>query len=279
MEERIIWPNGARMAFMLSFDVDGESLWYAIDPENARRPKVLSLGTYGPLRGMPRILDLLDELDIKATFFYPGFTAEKYPEGVKEAARRGHEIAFHGYLHENFGELNEKEQREIFTKTMKILEDLTGQKVKGFRTPAGDLTKETLELLEEYDFTYSSSMRGDDRPYRIEIDGRATNLVEMPAHWELDDFFYFGFNFKPPVPAGQCRIFSTEIPFQVFTEEFKGYYKYGLMYVIMFHPQVIGKPGRMLFLKKFLDFVKSYPDVWFAKGADIAGYWSEKHFN
>jgi peptidoglycan-N-acetylglucosamine deacetylase len=278
MERPVEWPNGAKMAFMLSFDVDGESLWLALDPENARRPKVLSLGTYGPLRGMPRILDLLDEFSIKATFFYPGYTAEKYPEGVKEASKRGHEIAFHGYLHENFGNLDEKKQREIFNKTMKILEDLTGLKVKGFRTPAGDLTQDTLKLMEEFGFTYSSSMRGDDRPYRIQIDGRKTNLVELPAHWELDDFPYFGFNFTPPVPHGQCRISPTDVPFKIFTEEFKGYYKYGLMYVIMFHPQVIGKPGRMLFLRNFLEFVKTYPDVWFARGEDIAGHYAQRYF-
>lgn len=278
MEQKVKWPNGARAAFMLSFDVDGESLWYALDPENARRPKVLSLGTYGPLRGMPRILDLLDELQLKATFFYPGFIAEKYPDGVKEVSKRGHEVGFHGYLHENFGELNEKKQREIFIKTKKILEDLTGGKIVGFRTPAGDLTKDTLNLLEEFEFKYSSSMRGDDRPYQIMIDDRATDMVEMPAHWELDDFVYFGFSFTPPIPKGQCRIATTDVPYQIFTEAFQGFYKYGLMYVIMFHPQIIGKPGRMLFLRRFLDYVKSYPDVWFARGRDIAEYWAQKYF-
>lgn len=278
MEKQIEWPNGARMGCMLSFDVDGESLWIALDPENVGRPKVLSLGTYGPLRGMPRILDLLDEMEIKATFFYPGYTAEKYPDGVKEAYKRGHEIGFHGYMHENFGKLEEKKQRDIFSKTTKILEDLTGQKIKGFRTPAGDLTKDTYRLMEEYGFTYSSSMRGDDRPYQIKIDGRNTNMVEIPAHWELDDFVYFGFNFTPPFPQGQCRISTTDVPYKIFTQEFEGYYRYGLMFVIMFHPQVIGKPGRMLFLKAFLDFTKTFPDVWFARGCDIAEYWSQKYF-
>lgn len=278
MENKVEWPNGARMAFMLSFDVDGETLWIALDPENAKRPKVLSLGTYGPLRGMPRILDLLDELQIKATFFYPGYIAEKYPDGVKEANKRGHEIGFHGYLHENFGVLDEKKQREIFARTTKILEDLTGKKVKGFRTPAGDLTKDTLCLMEEYGFTYSSSMRGDDRPYRIKVDGRDTTLVEIPSHWELDDFPYFGFNLIPPYPLGQCRISTTDVPYKIFTEELQGYYKYGLMFVVMFHPQVIGKPGRTLFLKKFLDFAKNYRDIWFAKGEEIAEYWSLKYF-
>jgi len=277
MEERIEWPNGATMACMLSFDVDGEAFWHSVDPENANRPKILSLGTYGPHRGVPRILDLLDELQLKVTFFIPGHTAERYPDMVKDAYKRGHEIGFHGYLHENFSKLDEKKQREIFDKAKKILEDLTGNRVIGFRLPIGDWAKTTLNLVEEYGFEYSSSMRGDDRPYRTMIDGRATDIIELPTPGELNDFIYFGSNLMPPITGGSPRIASTDHAYQVYSEAFMGYYKYGLMYAAMFHPQVIGRPGRMLFLERLLRFAKTYPRVWFATGAEIAEYWKQKY--
>ena len=92
------WPNNGRIAVMMAFDLDGESLWEAnhtpIDTLNAPR------GSYGPIQGMPRILNLLDKHGIPATFFVPGITAERYPEVVREIGRCGHEIGYHGYIHE-----------------------------------------------------------------------------------------------------------------------------------------------------------------------------------
>lgn len=80
MERSIRWKNGARCAVMLSFDVDGEALWIARDPALADRPIHMSMGAYGPKTGVPRILRILDRHDIKAGFFIPGWTMERYPE-------------------------------------------------------------------------------------------------------------------------------------------------------------------------------------------------------
>ena len=88
------WPNSGRIAVMMAFDLDGESLWEAnhtpIDTLNAPR------GSYGPLQGTPRILNLLERRGIPATFFVPGVICRRCPEQVRAIAAAGHEIAAHG---------------------------------------------------------------------------------------------------------------------------------------------------------------------------------------
>jgi len=271
----IPWPNGAKTAVMITVDVDAEFVWLGMDPTNIDRPKTLSMGQYGPRRGLGRILDVLDRFGVKATFFVPGRVAELYPEQIREIAKRGHELGHHGYEHENFGLMSEEQQRDVFLKGINALENVCGVRPTGYRTPAGDMTVETKRLLQEFGFKYSSSMRGDDRPYFIEVDDQATDLVEIPAHWELDDFPYFAFNYYPPFPAGQGRIANYNQVLSIWKDEFDGYYKYGLNYVIMFHPQSIGTPGRILLLEKLLMHMTSKPGLWFCTGSEMADFWRQ----
>lgn len=276
MGERINWPDGNRCAAMLTFDVDAETIWLSMFPESSELLKTLSMGTYGPLRGVPRILDLLDRYEVKSTFFVPGLVAEQHPQMVRDIHARGHEIANHGRVHENFSKLTIAQQRQVLMQSNSVLEDLTGEKVVGFRTPAGDFTRGTLDLLIELGFKYSSSMRGDDRPYRFELDGRKLDLIELPAHWELNDFNMFAFNYSPPMPAGQCRITSHSAAYDIWSSEFEGYYALGLMYVIMLHPQVIGTPGRIRLLERLIKQIHGCPGVWFARGCDVVQWFLEQ---
>src|SRR5947207_14111753 len=94
------WPNGARVAVMLTFDFDAESGWLSRDPSHKDRPGVISQGRYGPNVGVPRLLDLLRVEQVPATFFIPGWVAEQYPDKAKKIRDAGYEIGHHGYLHE-----------------------------------------------------------------------------------------------------------------------------------------------------------------------------------
>lgn len=279
-KEAIRWPNGARCAVMISFDMDGETTW-----ANGNRGikggdkfiRSLSVGQYGPTRGVPRILDLLKEYNVPATFFVPSWCAEHYPDVFKRIARENHDIGNHGYTHERFFEKTVEEQTEIIEKSQRIFENLIGKKAVGFRTPSGDWSKATPGLLNKMGFLYSSSMRGDDRPYRTVIDGKTTDLIEIPTRWELDDYVQFAYHFYPAEPVGQPRISTHEHVLDNFIQEFDGYYHYGLCCSFMLHPQVIGKPGRVLLLEKLIQHIKSYPDVWFATGEQIATWWRKNY--
>ena len=198
MEDKIRWPGGAKCAVMLSFDIDGETL-FVEGPEGTdwHYPRSVSYGRFGPNRGTWHILDVLERKNVPATFFIPGRTANRYPDLVKAIGEAGHEIGCHGYDHELFSEFTLDEQKDIILRAQNEIMKQTGKKFKGFRTPSGDPTPETAALCRDLGFTYSSSMRGDDRPYRTVIDGEETDFIEIPAKWELDDYPQLSYDFFP----------------------------------------------------------------------------------
>ncbi len=271
--QRPRWPDGAHCAVMLSFDLDGPALWLDEDPGVWHRPRAFSLGAYGPWRAMPRILRLLDRHGAAASFFVPGWVAETWPQAVRAVAEAGHDLGHHGYLHELFYGRPLAEQRDILIRCSAIFRNVAGVTPAGFRTPSGDAAAETFELLEELGIGYSSSMRGDDRPYRWVLNGRSSDLIEIPARWELDDFPQFGYNDDPPAATGGDRIASLTGTLGNWRREFDGYYSRGLCYVLIMHPQVIGTPGRMLALDGLLAHIRSRPGTWLATGSQIAQWW------
>ena len=186
-----LWPEGKKSAAMFTFDLDGDIIWQNMSSDEPNTEKLIrarSIGQYGPNRCVDMILDLLDKYQVKATFFVPGYVAEHNPDVIRRIDAAGHEIGNHGYTHERFVEKTVEEQLEILKKTQKVIKDITGKEPKGFRTPSGDWHVRTPYLLNELGFLYSSSMRGDDVPYYTVLDGKETDLVEIPSKWELDDY-------------------------------------------------------------------------------------------
>ncbi|WP_130861373.1 polysaccharide deacetylase family protein [Bacilliculturomica massiliensis] len=274
------WPNGYKSAAMFTFDLDGDTTWENGNrgmPNGEKYIKSLSVGQYGPKRAVDMILDKLEEYGVTATFFVPGLTAERYPEVVKKIAAAGHEVGHHGYAHERFVTKTVEEQIEIIDKTQDIFEKLLGKRATAFRTPSGDWSPETPRLLCDHGFSYSSSMRGDDRPYRTVIDGRATDFIEIPTKWELDDYVEMAYNMYPAEPAGQDRISCYRNVQDNFMREFEGCHRFGLCISFMFHPQVIGSPGRIRILDHLLKNITSREDVWVTTGEHVA-QWFRKNY-
>jgi len=277
--DKIHWKNNAQCAVMLTFDLDGDSTWANGNAEYEHGEKFIkstSIGQYGPLRGADTILKLLKKYDLPATFFVPGQIAERYPDLIRRIDAEGHEIGHHGYTHERFFDKTVDQQIEIIEKSQKIYTDLIGKPAKGFRTPSGDWSVETPALLYERGFSYSSSMRGDDRPYRTVLNGKTTDFVEIPTRWELDDYVAMAYNYFPEEPAGQDRISGYSCVLDNFTREFDGYYQYGLCPVFMMHPQVSGTPGHIRILDSLLQHILEKGDVWFARGNEIADWYREQ---
>lgn len=267
------WENNSNFIVMISVNLDAEFFWLSLSPDCINRPKTMSMGQYGMLRGLPRILDLFDKYNIKATFFTLGKVAEKYSENIKEIVKRGHEIGFHGYEHENFGLLTKEEQREIFKKGIESIKKISGQIPKGFKVPEGELTLETLELAKENGFVYSSNLSNDDYPYIHKLSNGT--LVEIPIHWALFDFPYFAFNYRPAFPKGQGRIANYTQVLNNWKTEYTGYQKEGLCYVLQVDPQTIGTPGRIGILEELLEFIVSQGGAYFATGNEIAEYFQK----
>ena len=121
---RFVWPGGKRCAAMLCFDVDGETTALSEDAGLAHRRSIMSQCEYGPRIGVPRLLGLLDHLTVPATFFIPGYIAERHPRMPLAVADRGHEIGLHSYLHEKLNHVNEAEETAILERSFSVLEKL-----------------------------------------------------------------------------------------------------------------------------------------------------------
>lgn len=271
-----IWPDNFTSAAMFTFDLDADTIWDNASlplPNGDKYIKCRSLGKYGPRRSVPMILDLLDKYSVKATFFVPGLAAERFPDIVKTIDGAGHEIAHHGYAHELFASKSVEEQIIIVERTQNIFTDLIGHPVKGFRCPSGDWTIDTPLILFERGINYSSSMHGDDRPYRTMINGKPTDFIELPTKWELDDYVQMAYSMYPPRPVGQDRISCYREVSDNFLSEFEGASRFGLLVATMFHPQVIGTPGRMQILENLLRYTTEKKDVWIATGSEVADWY------
>lgn len=264
---RVAWPKGARCAVMLSFDFDAETLWIGRDPTNVKRPGTLSQGTYGARVGVPMILELLAEEEIPATFFVPGWTAETHTSRVEAIVRDGHEIGHHGYLHKWPDPDKPAEEFEEIEKGLDSLKRTVGVVPRGYRSPAGETSENLYRLLTERGFIYDSSLMADINPYRIKA-SNGRGLVEIPWHWSLDDAPYFLFSIKTPRP-----IFTNDHVFQVWADEFREIYRWGGLFDLVMHPQVTGRPSRLALLRRMVAFIKSFPDVWFSTGTQVAEAW------
>lgn len=265
-----IWPGDTQCVAMLTFDVDGVSSWLWRDANFANFPSLMSMAEYGPSVAAPRILDLLDEHGIKASFYVPGYVAETHVELVEDIASRGHEIGHHGYMHEPPGYLDPEREMEILEKGMLILKGITGQAPTGYRSPSWELSEVSVNLLASHGFTYDSSLMGDDAPYVLNGDDPARRLVEVPVSWVLDDAPNFVY-----APAAN-RLGPMRNPDEVFgawSAEFEGLYRYGRSFNLTMHPQYIGRPGRLLMLERLIDHIRSFPNVEFMRVCDVAEMW------
>ncbi|MFC7642960.1 polysaccharide deacetylase family protein [Streptosporangium lutulentum] len=171
--EPVAWPHGKSAAASFTFDVDAESAVLFGNPAAAAsRLSVMSHQAYGPLTGLPRLLRILAEHRVRATFFVPGYTAHRHPGAVRAIADGGHEIAHHGYLHESLAEVDEAAEAEILDRGLAALAEVAGVRPVGYRAPMWELTYDSPRLLAERGFLYDSSLMDADVPYELDAAAR-----------------------------------------------------------------------------------------------------------
>ena len=248
----IVW-NCDRAAAVVTVNLDAEQFWLGMFPDSQRRPKTLSMGDYGIARGLDRVLRALSDYEIRATFFVPGMIALRHPEAVEKIIAAGHEIALHGHTHTPLHLLGRDAQAEELSLGREAIRSVAGRDPAGFRAPEGELTAESLRLVREAGFVYSSSLYDDDRPYLHE----AIGLIELPMNWNLHDFPYFAFNYGPAFPIAQSRVSSYQRVEENYLEELDAYAAAGLLYVPQFTPQSIGSPGRIPIMRHVLEAMRS----------------------
>lgn len=252
----IAWPNGARVAVALSFDYQMGTVY---DPNPAS--SVNTNSTYDGRVGLPRILALLDQYDVPASFFITGVTAHLYPETIRSIVESGrHEIGVHGWIHERTSDLPLEDERRLLRKAIESLERVSGRRPVGYRSPSWELSANTLGLLRELDFLYDSSMMADEEPYEVLVQGQRTGLVEVPVEWIRDDAVYF----RRSDPHSQEEVL------EVWKAEFDVAYDEGGLFQLTMHPRITGHRSRVAMLQQLILYMSARPDVWFGTHEAVA---------
>jgi peptidoglycan-N-acetylglucosamine deacetylase len=255
------WPGGAQVAVALTFDVDGETPW--LGEGDGRRLTLLSQGAFGPQRGLARVLELLASREVPATFYIPGRTADEHPGAVAAIMAAGHEVAHHGYLHLGTEDLDPAAQRAEMEQGLAAL-DRHGVRPAGYRSPGWELTPETLALLGEYGFAYESSLMADDRPYWVRT-GTGQSVLELPGHWSLCDWPYFGWT---PYHGGLLA--DSQAVERIWLEEFESARADRRVVTYTMHPEAIGRGYLSRMLDRLVGAMEERGGTWFATHSQIA---------
>ncbi len=267
IQNPVPWPNGAKIAVAISFDMDADSLVHIEHPKDSKtRLSTISTLRYGPEVGIPRILETYRRYNLRQTFFIPAWCIEQYPDTVDAIVADGHEVGYHGYIHEAPNSLSRDEEHYWMQRSIAVIEKHTGKRPRGNRSPLYNYSENTTDLLIAEGFVYDSSLMGDDLPYLLQTDqGR---IVELPSSWALDDW--------PPYVHSidldyMFQIMSPDRAMESFMAEFNAMRQAGNgLWIAVWHPFVSGRLSRWLRAEQMIEEMLNTGDVWFATLEEIA---------
>ena len=260
------WPMNSRVAVCLSFDTDTEA---PLLRDGTTSPTTLSASDFGAESGTPRILKMLEDHQIPATFFMTAVDAMLHPDMLAAIMKSGrHEIGVHGWIHEFTPRLAAGEEERLLDQAIAYLTRATGRRPVGYRAPSWAFSAATLDLIAKKGFLYDSSLQALDEPYEIVSRGKNTGIIELAIDWTLTETPYLGQNGRMPSP---------DLLYQLYKDEFDGAYDEGTLFVLTLHPYLSGHRAPMQHLDRFVAYMKSRPGVWFATGSQVAAYLKEAH--
>ena len=279
------WPGSAQLAlqFVINYEEGGENsivhgdtgseafLSEIIGAESwpgQRHPSMESIYEYGSRVGVWRLLKLFKQKQLPLTVFAVGMALERNPAVADMALEHGHEICSHGYRWIDYRHVSESVEREHIQKTVEIITRLTGERPLGWYT--GRTSENTRRLVvEEGGFLYDADSYDDDLPYWTRV-GNRSHLV-VPYTLDNNDMRFAtpqGFN-------------SGEQFFAYLRDAFDTLYAEGAtlprMMSVGLHCRLVGRPGRIRALERFIDYVRSFDRVWICRRIDIARHWQRQH--
>jgi|SRR5690348_6750208 len=266
------WPSGVRLPTVLTFEHQSGEGTPSLPGD---RPNYMVGGAiqYGARRGIWNILELLDQLGVKATFFVCGSTAEKYPEAVRAAHAAGHEIAGMSYSFERVRTAHPDRERAIVRQTVKALKDVCGATIKGWRCPDYRASPQTLDILSTEGFTWDSSLLNDDLPCLFDCAGGT--LVELPFTTSTADKTFIGYPY--PMRGGPDGLASA------WNSEFDVLYREGerstRFLTLSIQTWATGRPAQIRTLRQFIERLTRHNDVRFSRCGEIAAWCREAESN
>ncbi|HEX7472140.1 MAG TPA: polysaccharide deacetylase [Candidatus Limnocylindrales bacterium] len=263
------WPDGVRAAACFTFDLDAESPILFERPQAADWLDVMTHQAYGPRTGVPRLLRLLERRAVKATFFVPGFSAERWPDAVRAIRDAGHEIAHHGYLHELSRGASAAEEEARLLRGLEALDRVAGVRPVGYRAPGWTLSRAMPALLARHGFRYDSGLMDADHPYRLAVEAGADapTLIELPAQWALDDWEPYAYLLD--ITGSGVIAPPTEV-LERWTLELDALVAEGGLFILTNHPFLSGRASRSAALERLIEHAQGIDGLWIASCAEIA---------
>jgi peptidoglycan/xylan/chitin deacetylase (PgdA/CDA1 family) len=270
-EEFREWPGGARMALYVIVLHEWESVPFHRSrpmPANAHHKfDFLALGgrEYGARSGVWRLLDVLDKHGVKATMVASGLVAEVFPESLRAACGRGHEIAAHQWDQAVFPFMfqSREEERASLVKTRQALEQASGARIVGYMSPGPRPTPHTLELIAELDLRWTADYVDADIPYVISVNGKRIVSVGYAVPGFID---------AELMPLGAARALEEmKFAFDAVYEESK---RQPMKFCYAVHTHWGGSAGMARMLDEFLAHARARPGVWLARCVDLAEFWA-----
>ncbi|MFN0302406.1 MAG: polysaccharide deacetylase family protein [Burkholderiales bacterium] len=262
-------------------------------------PTDISRGMFAGEVGVPRLLKLFEKYDIKTTWFTPGHSMETFPGQMKEVAAAGHEIALHGYTHENPIAMTPEQEEAILDRCIELATKLAGRAPVGYIAPWWELSPATVDILLKRGIKYDQSlMHHDFLPYYVRVGdswtkidyskhprewmkplargNRVTGLVEIPASWHLDDLPPMMFIKAAPNSYGWANPRDLEV---MWRDQFDWVYRemdYAV-YAVSIHPDISGRPHVLLMLERLFDYIRSHPGARFCTFETMADDFRRRH--
>ncbi|RYF41117.1 MAG: allantoinase PuuE [Comamonadaceae bacterium] len=283
------WPGNARIAlqFVLNYEEGGENavlhgdagseqfLSEMFNPASypARHMSMEGIYEYGSRAGVWRILREFDRRGLPLTVFGVSMALQRHPELVAALRERGDEIACHGWRWIHYQGLDEATEREHMRIGMEIIEQMIGERSLGWYT--GRDSPNTRRLVVDHGgFEYDSDYYGDDLPFWMKVrktDGTVAPHLVVPYTLDANDM-----RFSLPQGFAQAEDFYIYL-----RDSFDALYAEGdtapKMMSVGMHCRLLGKPGRIVALQRFLDHVQKHERVWVCRRIDIARHWKQAH--
>lgn len=278
------WPGGARIAIqiVLNYEEGGENCVLHGDPAseaflsdminpaaipNARHMSMEQIYEYGSRAGVWRLLRLFDRYRVPVTVFGVAMAMERNPAVVEAMLEAGHEIASHGWRWINYQDVAERVEREHMARAIEIHKRLTGERPLGWYT--GRTSPNTRRLVAaDGGFLYDADDYSDDLPFWTEVNRRPHLIV--PYTLEANDMRFSGTGLN----TGEQFYSYLKDAFDVLYAEGEARPK---MLSVGLHCRIVGRPGKMAGLERFIRYALEHKDVWFARRIEIARHWRERH--
>ena len=277
-DREVKWPRENRCAMMIVVDFSVQAGPEGITPEDIQK----TMGEFGVREGTRRIFELFEKYGLKATFAVPGIMAELYPERIRDIVKRGHEVAAHGYRHEDVTLISLEEEKRRVHLTTEVLEKACGKRPLGWyclprqqdRFPGVPLSPKTVDYLIDGGYAYLGNGMADDIPHYWLTDyPTRRNILTLPYYYHFDDLYFLMF----PAQGTGTGLENPMALFRNWKMEFEAVYRRGRQFTMVVHPYLIAWGHRLEIFENMILHMKNYPGVWNPTGIECAQYWQEKY--